>query len=201
MTAAAQTPRRANNRRPRIIIFRLPVTAERDDRRLPRAWPPARRPPARYATDDVGVRGTCLCSLSAVASDRTTCPDNTEWSGGPERLPGAAKIHRFFRLDRFPFAAERGTANAGGGERLMAAPVPAAHVAHREPRPPLDVPADDLVSQLHGPTSAEDVNLFEAGWSGIRPGTVLSTDGAAPPIGGRLGYAPRGLSRAVSRPR
>ncbi|WP_327316772.1 hypothetical protein [Streptomyces sp. NBC_01235] len=25
----------------------------------------------------------------------------------------------------------------------MAAPVPAAHVAHREPRPPLDVPADE----------------------------------------------------------
>jgi hypothetical protein len=44
------------------------------------------------------------------------------------------------------------------------------------------------------PTSAEDVDLFEARWSGIRPGTVLSTDGAAPPISGRIGYVPRSFA-------
>jgi len=76
MTTAAQAPRRANNRRPRIITFRLPVTAERDDRRLSRAWT---WPPARYAADDVGGRRTCLCSLSAGASDPTTWPDNAKW--------------------------------------------------------------------------------------------------------------------------
>jgi hypothetical protein len=38
---------------------------------------------------------------------------------GGRKVAAHAKIHRsFFRLDRFPSAAERGTANAGGGERL-----------------------------------------------------------------------------------
>jgi hypothetical protein len=64
------------------------------------------------------VPGTRLCSLSAVASDRTTWPDSTEWSERPKRLPRRATD--FFRLDRFPSAAEHGTANAGGGERLTA---------------------------------------------------------------------------------
>jgi hypothetical protein len=49
-TRAAQAPRRANNRRPRVSTFLLPVTAEQGARRLPRAWPPAQRPPVRYAT-------------------------------------------------------------------------------------------------------------------------------------------------------
>lgn len=33
------------------------------------------------------VPGTRLCSLSAVATDRTTWPDNPEWSERPKRLP------------------------------------------------------------------------------------------------------------------
>lgn len=78
MATTAQIHRRANNLRLRPLTFRLPAKAERDDRRRPRARPPARRLPARRATDDEGGRGTCLCSLSAVASDPATWPDTTE---------------------------------------------------------------------------------------------------------------------------
>ena len=53
----------------------------------------------------------------------------------PEAEKVAAKSHSFFRVDRFPFAAECGTADVGVGERLMAAPGPA---AYRVPRPLLE---------------------------------------------------------------
>jgi hypothetical protein len=105
-TAAVQPPRRSNNRRPRISTFHLAVTAGRDNWRLPRAWPPT-----RYAADDVGGLGTCLCSLSAVASGPTMWPDDAKWSGRPQRLPNARRFTDFSALVA-PFAATRGTAPA-----------------------------------------------------------------------------------------
>jgi hypothetical protein len=73
------------------------------------------------------------CALSfTCCSDRTTWPDNTEWFESAKRLP--QRSADFFRLDRLQRAGEHGEANVGGGgERLMAVPVPADHVDHGVP--------------------------------------------------------------------